>query len=357
LIIFGSLGTAYAREDIVPGSFYTSGQDAAMGGAAAPLASDAASALFDDPAAIAKLKGVQAEPLNLTLYSDPGLLSQMGSTPSDLYHVTSLSSMVPSLQKNPGEMAGAGGAILPNFFFKGIAFGVLAQSQLAAVANPNGTITYRSLYQLIPTVGTGIKLASGIVRIGYSLQWVNQASGTVSNANPNGTPLGYNQQLQQGSFFSHNIAMDLTLPYRYLPQLSIIGRNLFNTGFHGSSLYSFTPSSTGTPLEDPATVDVGLSYIDKLGGGNSFKFSAVDRDATNRSGITILGRMALGGELSLGDVLLLRAGWGSGYPTAGVGFKVSTSEVSFAWTSEEVGTGYHDDRDQRYMIQVQIQAF
>ncbi|MDR3608079.1 MAG: hypothetical protein P4M08_11945 [Oligoflexia bacterium] len=352
---FGPL--AQAREDIVPGSFYTSAQSAAMGDAAAPLASDTASALFQNPAALAKLKGIQAEPLNLSLYGNTGLFSQVGTTPSAVYQATSLSSLVPSLQKNPGNFSGLGGAFLPNFYFKGIAFGLLAQSQLGAVANSNGTVSYRSLYQLIPTAGTGIKLASGIVRIGYSLQWVNQASGSVSGVNPGTTPLGFNQQLQQGSFFSHNIGFALTLPYQYLPQLNIVGRNLFNSGFNTRSLYSFTPSSTGAPTKDPSTIDVGLSFVNKLGGGNSVNFSAVDRDATNASGVTILGRMALGIEFDFFESVFLRAGWGSGYPTAGIGVKLATSEISFAWTSEEIGNGYHDDRDERYLVQFQFRAF
>jgi hypothetical protein len=348
---------AHAREDVVPGSFYTSAQDAAMGGAAAPLASDAASALFANPAAIAKLKGLEVEPINLTLYSNSGFLSQGGSSLTNFYKIPSLSSYVPTLQNNVGSYQGIGGSFLPSFYYKGIAFGVLAQSQLAAVANTNGTISYRSLYQLIPTAGTGISLANGIVRLGYSLQWVNQASGTVSNADPTQGSLGYNQQLQQGSFFSHNVGFALTLPYMYLPQLNIVARNLFNTGFNSSSLYSFTPSSTGTPSQDPATFDVGASFVNKLGGGDSVNFSAVDRDSTNRSNISILGRMALGAELDLREILFLRAGWGSGYPTAGLALKISKSEISFAWTSEEIGTSYHSDRDERYLLQFQFRAF
>jgi hypothetical protein len=346
-----------AREDIVPGSFYVPARDAAMGDAAAPLADDAASALFENPAAIAKLRGLQVEPLNFELYSNPNYLKQFGATSLSFTKITSLSGYLPTLQANPGNFTGVGGAYAPSFYYKGIAFGVLTQSQLGAVANTDGTISYRSTYQLIPSIGTGIKLASGIVRIGYSLQWVNQASGSVSELNPSTSTVGYNQQLQQGSFFSHNVGFALTLPYTYLPQLNIVGRNLFNSGFKSSSLYSFTPDSTGVPAQDPGTFDVGVSFVNKLGGGNSMNFTFVDRDATNRSQITILGRAALGIEYNVRDTFFLRCGWGSGYPTAGFGLKLAQSELSFAWTSEEIGTGYHDDRDERYVLQLQVRAF
>jgi hypothetical protein len=68
--------------------------------------------------------------------------------------------------------------------------------------------------------------------------------------------------------------------------------------------------------------------------------------------------MALGAEFSFRDMFYLRAGWGSGYPSLGLGLKrANGGELSLTWYSEEIGSGYHSIRDLRYLFQYQVKAF
>ena len=64
---------------------------------------------------------------------------------------------------------------MPTYAMKDFGFGVLAQTLDEAKVNSNGSITYRSVYQIIPTAGFALRLAEGIVRIGYSIQYVNES--------------------------------------------------------------------------------------------------------------------------------------------------------------------------------------
>lgn len=353
IFLFPFSHLAWGREDVVPGSRYTSGRGAAMGDAFLPLADDA-SALFYNPADITKVRSTGLELMNLSFYGTPGWLSTLSTT--SFFKVTSLSSYQPMLAAHPGVSAGTGAALLPAFFSRGFAFGVLLQNQLSATVNPDGSIHYRSLYQLIPTAGFGLRLAEGIVRIGYSVQFVNEAVGDITV--PSGTaPLGYNQGLSQGSAFSHTVGMTLTMPWTYLPAATITARNLGTAHYRGTSLYHFSPTSAGTPATEPMSLDTSLSFVNKLGNESSINAVGELRDFTNTSAVSLLGRAAMGLEVSIKDAFYLRGGWGSGYPSAGVGMKQGKGELSLSWYSEELGQSYHSLRDARYLFQYSVRAF
>jgi hypothetical protein len=344
---------AFAREDAVPGSPYTSGPGAAMGDAYLPLADDA-SALFYNPAGLAKIRDTSFEPFNFNFYGGTGYLDHIG--PGNFYKVPSLAANQGTLVSNQGNFIGVGGEFFPSFRSHGFAFGVLLNSEVGAIANANGSLSYRSLYQLIPTAGYGIRLADGIVRIGYSLQWINQASGNISIPQTTANP-GYNQNLAQGSTFSNNVGFALTLPYTYLPAFNVVARNIGGAHFNTTSLYSFTPDPTGAPPDDPMSFDASLSAVTKLGGGDRINWVFEDRDFTNSSGVEFLGRMAIGSEYVYNNVFFLRGGWGSGYPSAGIGARGKKGEFALTWFSEELGQTYHSMRDERYMLSFSVRAF
>src|SRR5215210_8842042 len=137
---------AHAREDLIPGSRYTSGAGAAMGDAYLPIGKDIGSGLFYNPANLGRLRGFQVEPLNFSLYLNGPLIDHFGPSSTG---VTNLASYVPKLQANPGERQGVGYSYLAAVGFPGLAIGLLYQTEIAGVANSDGTISYRSNYQII----------------------------------------------------------------------------------------------------------------------------------------------------------------------------------------------------------------
>jgi hypothetical protein len=347
---------AEARDDIVPGSRYMPAQAQALGDAFLPMADDPASALFFNPAGLGLIHGPRGEILNLQLYGDKGYFSGIDLSHPDFYNVSNLSSFQSALQRSPGAWQGAGYTLVPAFYFGGFAFGVLVQEQVRAKYNSNGTYDYQSNYQLIPAAGGALRLAEGIVRVGYSLQWVNQASGDVTGATASAAS-GYNQNLNKGSALSHTLGLAITLPYQHLPELNVVGRNLFTARFNGGGIMPFAKGSNGLPANEPTSFDVSLSFMEKIGKGAEFAWIFEDRDALATSGVSILGRMAVGLEFDFRHAFFLRGGWGSGYPDAGLGFRRKKSELSLTWSTVEIGNGYHDQSDTRYVLQYQVRAF
>jgi len=272
------------------------------------------------------------------------------------YKVASLSAYEPTLKQNPGIDPSVGFSLFPNFSTRGFAFGVLMQSQLAAESDGKGHVEYRSEYLFIPTLGTGIRLASGIIRIGYSLQWVNQASGQVTVADPS-VPMGYNQQLQDGKALSHTVGFAMTLPYTYLPALNLVARNVGGARFSGSPIIPLARNPSGTLPTEDMSVDASLSMMVKLGGGTTATYVLEDRDATDTSHLSLGKRAAAGIEFGFHERFYLRGGWGEGYPDAGIGFRSKRSDFSLSWFSQAVGTPSQYVKDTQLLMQYQVRAF
>lgn len=324
-----------------------------MGGANLPLGTDVASGLFINPADLAKMRQLQIDPINASLYGTGALLSglSLGSL-----GVTNLSSFASHLQSTPGQMQGFGDTLFAGFGFPGFAFGILSTSESEAKYNSSGTITTLAHYQLIPSLGTGFRLFDGWVRVGYSLQWVNQASGsqTVSSGAAN---LAYNEGLAQGAAFSHTLGLALVLPVEMLPSINFVVRNIGDTHYSSTSLIQFTPNSTGAPATELMTGDASFSIQSRLGGGGLLNLVALYKDVQNVSNQPVLAHAALGAEFNYRNKFFLRGGWESGYPSAGLCFRHLGSELSLAWYSVELGPTYMSDRDTRVALQYQIRVF
>jgi len=324
-----------------------------MGDAGLPVADSIADALFLNPALFGKFKEAHLD-IDEGLYLNAQLLANGGTS---IYQVPSLSSYVSTLQANPRTFQGFGNQFDVSFATRGFGFSILSNTQLAAQADVNGAIKYKSLYQLIPAVGGGVRLADGIIRLGYSLQWVNQAVGTVTTST-GASPLGYDQNLLQGAGFSSTFGFALTLPFAGLPAFNAVTRNAFTTTYSGSPiLFPSVGSSAGAAPSDPMTIDTSLSFAPKIATGTTLNLSFVYRDVTGKTPMAFLGRLALGAEIAALDSFFLRAGIGDGYPSAGLGIKTKVGELSFSIYSEEIGAGYLDQRDIHYLFQYRVRAF
>lgn len=361
LVLVGG-GTARAREDLVPGSLYTSARGSAMGDAFLPLADDAGSALFYNPAGLAYPKkgrhssNATLEPLNVLLYAGSGYLGQANVMSPSTLNAMSLRSITSTLEANPGQYTSMGYSLLPSFQYKGLGIGLLYQSQAGAIANGNGTISYRSTYQMIPTAGYGISLAHGLIRIGYSVQWIQQAGVPLTTV-AQGTAASFSQGIYQGSAISHTIGYAMTLPFRNSPQFDLVARNIGGLHYSGWALTQFTSSSLGPPPDQAASYDASMSFVHKMGRRNKLNVVMEYRDITDTSNVPVQGRVAAGMEYIVHDTVSLRGGYGSGYPSAGIGITNPRGELDLTYMSEDVGTTYHALRDTRYVMQYQLRAF
>lgn len=353
------LKESFGRTDLIPGSRYTSGRASGMADAYLPLADDVASGLFYNPAGLARIRRIQVVPLNMSFYLNNEYIKNSNL---NFYNFSNLNSYLPNLQSIPSSFQGMGGALLPTFGVPGFSFGVLVQAEVGAMVSADGSsLTYRSQYQLIPAIGTGFRLLNGVLRVGYSLQWVNQASGpefgsTVTVPLSQSDSFSYSHSLSQGSGLSHMLGVGIVLPMEYLPSFHCVVRNVGQTKYNSFSLIQVTPSPSSVPNLEDATVDLSFSLQPKLGGGVGLNLVLEGRDITNQSGAVLTPHIAIGGELFFRNNLFFRGGW-NGYPSVGMGLKSREAELSLSWYSAEIGSQYLSQRDIRYLFQYQIGKF
>jgi hypothetical protein len=349
IALFGARSAFAAGDSDVPGSRYISARGAALGDAFLPLGDDAASALFYNPADFGKIRKPDAEPVHFEFGLNSGAVGNFGI---NSYKLPSLSSYQPTLAGSPGSYQGFQGAIMPTYAMKDFGFGLLAQTITEARVNSDGSITYRSVYQIIPAAGFAIRLAEGIVRIGYSVQYVNESVGT--NTVPSDTsPLGYNQSLNTGWAFSQNVGFALTLPITYLPSFNFVARNIGGANYNSGGFMPLTANPVGTPGADPMTLDASISIAPKFTADTGFNIVLEDRDLTDTSGVSQMDRLALGVEYEIHHSFFLRGGWGDGYPCFGFGVKKLSGELSLTRYTEQIGGA----GDTRYLLEYQVHAF
>ncbi|MBI3535627.1 MAG: hypothetical protein HY072_09125 [Deltaproteobacteria bacterium] len=344
---------AIARQDLVPGSRYTSARGAAIGDALIPLADDGASGLFYNPAGLAKIRHFQMELFNFQIQANADYLKILDR---NFYKVFSLKNYASRVMSKEGSFPGLGAGLFPNFGARGFAFGIMFSDEFAATNAGNDNIRYRTRSLLIPTFGAGFRLAGGVIRIGYSFQWVNQAVGDITV--PVSTdPLGYTEGLAEGSALSHNLGVAFTLPVQYLPAINFVVRNFLNARFSSFSLIKFAKNKNGIPNNELTSYDASFSLAPKIGGGSTMNYIIEYRDLTNRSGMHVLGRISMGLEFNFREKFFLRGGWRSGYLSAGVGMKRKTAEFGLSLFGEEFGSSYHEQKNTVYLLHYQIRAF
>ncbi len=346
---------ALARNDKIPGSRYVSGRGAALGDAFITLADDAPSSLFYNPAGLARLKKPRLEVINVAAEGTQSFFSTFKLT--KVTKVVSLTGYKSTILANPAKEIGVSGQLLPTFSFRSFGIGVLYNNSIwAKYRKDDGVIEYRTLYQIIPTIGFGLRLAQGIIRLGYSLQWVNQASGTVQ-VSDDATGLSYKNALAEGTALSHTAGFALTFPLRYIPQLAIVARNLGNARFSSTTLLKQAKNPTGAPADEPMSFDVGVGASPKLGSMAHVNWAVQGRDLLGASGYSIIQRVVVGAELSFRDFLFFRGGWGSAYFHGGVGLRRSKSQFNLTFYNEEIGTPSDSSKDTRIQFHYQSAIF
>lgn len=341
-----------ARQDLIPGSRYTSARGAALGDANLPYADDVMSGLFYNPAGLSKVNRFEMTPVNVMSYLNNDFFNLWNS---NFYSAVSLPSYVNRLNQTPGQFGGMGGQLGFGLGVPGLSVGLLVLSQVGAKSNGDGTVTWKSTYQLVPAFGTGFKLLSGLLRVGYSLQWVNSAQGTVT-ASETG-PIGYDLGLARGSTFSHTLGATVTLPMDFLPTFNLVVRNVLDSVYNPFSLLPVSQGSTTLPPTEVTTGDASFSAQMILGKGALGRFVIQSRDFTDRTHVTYMAHIAAGMEVDFNGKLQLRGGFGSGYPCAGIGIKRRGAQFDFTVYSEEIGSGYLSQKDTRYVFQYQMGNF
>jgi hypothetical protein len=339
---------AQAQSSTYPGIRYINPYSQSMGGVTLPLSQDIGNSLFNNPAGLARNTKFKAEFLNLDL--DIGSATLGGISQS----MTTLGGLSGTLNSNPNTTYSEGISNLTALSWGGLGVGILYQDRVRAYSDgaASPTAHYSTLNNLVPAAGYGLSLARGVLRVGYSLQYVNEASGVASSVSD--TSASFLNGVKQGHGFSHTTSVNLALPITYLPTFSLIGRNIGGLHFSGGNLMSPAKNASGLPTDQPTSIDAAFNFTVRLSGSlKSYWFFEYD-DVSNTASLPIFEKMRLGLEILATSAFSVRAGFNGAQVSGGIGFRSESSEINVTYYNDRnpfSNTGYWDTR---YALQYKV---
>lgn len=321
---------AQARPYYYPAVRYMNLGSAALGGVTVSISDEIGNSLFNNPAALARNTKFKAEYLNLNVDANSNLLGNLGL---NTLNATSLGGLSTQLNADQNKVYQAGYGGLTALSWGGFAVGALFQRQVSAFSDGTN-IEYNGNSQVVPAAGYGIALARGVVRLGYSMQYINQAYGSAITPSTNSAASALSG-LSEGRGLSHNASVNFVFPFTYLPTFTILARNIGGTHFVGGSLFTGASNSAGITPDEPMSVDFAFNFVVKVSSKMRSNWHIQYVDALSAYSMSFLDRISVGGDLSLSQNFLLRVGLNELRMSAGIAFKSKSSEIGLTWYNEK----------------------
>jgi hypothetical protein len=319
-----------------------------MGNVGIANANDGATAMFYNPAALARQKKITVELFNPQFDMGTGVFTMGGS--SNIGKHSALSRVRPLLSLNKNSVSSVGFSLYPNISAQNFNFGILMKAEGASVDDGTNLI-YRSRYLLIPSMALSMGAIGGRFRLGLALRGIQISENDKSVLNTTTTSIGYSTDMAEGFGIGLDAGALLSLPWASLPTLGFVARNVGDTSFPSAASFSIAAGTSTQRDKIKMTYDGGFSIAPKLGQKSTFTFAADFRDIMNAHGISDKRRLNLGFEIDYQRVLFFRAGFGRGYWTAGMGIGSRYGSLDLGTYSEELdATRFNGIEDRRVSL-------
>ncbi|MBU6153183.1 MAG: hypothetical protein KGP28_02670 [Bdellovibrionales bacterium] len=330
-----------------PAVRYISPLGHSLGGMTLPLSAETGNALFNNPAALSRNTKFRAEALNLNFDLNSSILGSLSTSTG----FSSLGGFTSSLNSNVNRIFSGGLGNLTAVSWGGLAVGLLLQERVRAYSDGT-TVNYETTSNLVPAVGYGLALARGVVRVGYSLQLVSQASG-VAQA-PSNSSAAYLSGISEGKGLSHTASVNFVFPYTYTPTVSLLARNLFGMRYFSRGLIPRASSPIGTPASEPMSIDAALDFTARLSGPIKSNWYIQFKDLTSATSLALLDKLSFGIDLGISQPVSIRLGLNHFQFSGGIGYRSEFSEINLAYYQELTPFPAISKWDTRYALQYKV---
>ena len=324
LAVFLVSAKSFALPYAYPAVRYVSPLGESLGGMTVPISDETGNALFNNPAALSRNTQFKAEYLNLNIDGNTNLFSNISSVTS----FPSLGGFTSTLNDNTNTVFSGGFGNLTALSWGGLGVGVLIQDRVRSYSDGTN-VHYEAQSDFIPAVGYGAALARGIMRVGYSIQFVNETRGSSQAASDSSA--AYLSGIPQGKGLSHTAAMNFVFPFTYTPTFSIIARNLFGMRFQSGALMSRAKNPSGLLSNQEMSVDASFNFVTRISGPVKSLWYFQATDMTGTTSMKVFDRLSFGLDFSLSPAVDLRFGLNSTRISAGIGYRSPGSEIGVAY--------------------------
>lgn len=329
--------SAWSQERV---EFYNGARYLGMGDSAVAVANDE-TALAVNPAALGRLRGFYG-----TIF-DPEIDGNTGG--SNIYkekaytQPITLSGVIPSVVAAPQVPYYFRGQIMPSFVARNFGIGLLIKYNLSAMANSAGTAVdtfYRDDMALL--LGYNLRLWEGRIKIGFTGKAISRIELDDSALDPNGpldvASLGTTGQAKEGLGVGVDAALMLAAPWKYLPTITAVVRDVGGTKFD-KAYQNRLSTSTQRPDQQAQDMDVGMGifpiWTNYIRSSWHVEYRSVLTAADEPDKMKLVHA---GMEINFADVFFLRAGYNQRYFTGGLELASERFQIQFATYGEEIGS-------------------
>lgn|GEM_PF-633644 len=330
-----------------PAVRYLGSHGQSLGGISLPLDQETGNALFNNPAALARNGKFRAEYLNLNLDLNSGVVGSLSTN----YGFSSLGGFTSVLNANPNQIYGGGFGNLTAVSWGGLSVGLLIQERVRAYSDGTN-VHYETSSNIVPAVGYGLALARGVVRVGYSLQLVNQSSGVTQSVSDSSAR--YLKGVAQGMGVSHTASVNFVFPFQYTPTVSLLARNLFGLHYLTKGPIGRATSPSGLPADEPMSLDAAFNFTARLSGPVKANGFVELQDLTHATSMALVDKIGVGFDVSVSRAVAFRVGLRSLQVSGGIGYRSESSEINLAYYRDPTPFPSISKWDTRYALQYKV---
>ena len=344
--------SAFAKldfEDHAFPEFVTSARALAMGNAYINKVDDSWSAFYN-PAGLGTVRKPQFHIFNAHAEASNGLLGVVGDGPvyklpgkyMDSYDPDEMRS---ALAKDQGKLAHSRFNIFPNLTVRGLTLGYLFSQRNRAIINDDVANEFEVAERRDqgPVLALNGSFFGGVFKLGASAVYLNRRE-LYKAVGPEDPVVINDSDYKKGKSLQVTAGARLTLPWDYNPTFSAVLRNAFNNDFEDTS-------SGGSPDDIKQTVDVGFSITPQIGNMSRLHMEVNFKDLNDAYDTNYKRRMAAGMELDFNRRIFVRAGWGDGWGSGGLGVRSRTFILDLTtYAVDRSRDGFRKEEDRRWVI-------
>lgn len=327
-------------------SFYSSVRCQSMGGACIAVANDE-TALLVNPAALGKVRDFYATVFDPEFefgYQFQGFYQDKPFTAP-----YTLEDVLASLDAKRSTYYHAKAQVFPSLVAKNFGIGLFANYLLdAEMAADGSTLStyYRNDYALV--LGFNFRLFGGRMKLGFNSKLISRIEVDNSTLNASG-PMDYTTIGTEGVGLSNDVGLILTAPWKLLPTLSLVARDVGNTSFTQSHGVRLTTTNRPNMIKQDVDAAIALFPIhsNNIRSSWTVEYRGLLTSADEEDKAKLLHA---GFEMNFGDVFFTRLGYNQRYWTAGFELASERFQTQIATYGEEIGTSGAPREDRRYTI-------
>lgn len=338
-------------EDAAFPEFVTSARALAMGNAYLCKVDDSWSAFYN-PAGLGTVRRPSFHLLNMHLEASTAYMNAVGGGPatdipknvSNSYDVEDMKEM---LEKNKGKLSHARTNFFPNITLRGMTLGYLFSQRNRAIFEKDvdgGQYEVAGRRDHGPVFALNLPMFGGIFKVGASAVYLIRREYEKTFDTGDIVKIDKNVDYKTGKSLQLTAGARLTLPVTALPTLSAVLRNATQNDWEGIG-------KGGAPTLIKQTVDVGASITPQISKMTRLHAEINFKDLNNAYETDSKRRIGAGLELDFNRRIFLRAGYGDGWGSGGIGVRSRTFIFDFTtYAVDRSLDGFRKDEDRRFVL-------